>query len=88
MRETHESPARRPEKPPLPVPALLASALSLKFYPSPSMSGLEVVVAKLQDDPVTEPIASEIGGASGLSHFRSTKNHLGKFYSPSTAMTL
>ena len=52
------------------------------------MAELEEVVAKLLDDPATEPIASEIGGASGLSHFRSMKNHLGKFYSPSTATML
>ena len=53
-----------------------------------SMVELEEVVAKLLDDPATEPIASEIGGASGLSHFCSIKNQLGKFYSPSTAMML
>ena len=52
------------------------------------MGDLEEVVAKLLEDPATEPIASEIGGASILSHFRSMKNHLGKFCSPSTAMTL
>ena len=32
------------------------------------MAELEDVVAKLLDDPATEPIASEIGGASALSH--------------------
>lgn len=52
------------------------------------MAELEEVVAKLLDDPATEPIASEIGGAHSLSHFCSMKNHLGKFYSPSTAMML
>lgn len=52
------------------------------------MAGLEQVVAKLQEDPATEPIASEIGGAFTLSHFHSMKNHLGKSYSPSTAMIL
>ena len=31
------------------------------------MAELEEVVATLLEDPVTEPIASEIGGASGLS---------------------
>jgi len=30
------------------------------------MVELEEVVSKLLDDPATEPIASEIGGASGL----------------------
>ena len=52
------------------------------------MAELEQVVAKLLDDPATEPIASEIGGASGLSRLRSMKNHLGKFYSPSTVTML
>ena len=53
-----------------------------------SMAELEDVVAKLLDDPATEPIASEIGGASGLSLFSPMKNHLGKFYSPSTGTML
>jgi len=52
------------------------------------MAELEEVVAKLLDDPATEPIASEIGGAPCLSHSRSMKPHPGKFYSPSTAMML
>ena len=52
------------------------------------MTELEEVVARLLDDPVTEPIASEIGGAFGFSHCHPMKNHLGKFYSPSTAMML
>lgn len=52
------------------------------------MAGLEEVVARLQEDPTTEPAASEIGGASALSRFHSTRNHLGKFYSPSTATML
>ena len=52
------------------------------------MAELEDVVAKLLDDPATEPIASEIGGASGLSLFSPMKNHLGKFYSPSTGTML
>jgi len=52
------------------------------------MAELEEVVSKLLDDPATEPIASEIGGASGLTLLRSMKNHLGKSYSPSTAMML
>jgi hypothetical protein len=52
------------------------------------MTELEEVVARLLDDPATEPIASEIGGAFGLSRLRLMKNHLGKFYSPSTAMML
>jgi hypothetical protein len=50
-----------------------------------SMAELEEIVAKLLDDPATEPVASEIGGAPVLSYFCSMKNHLGKFYSPSTA---
>ena len=53
-----------------------------------SMTELEEVVVKLLDDPATEPIASEIGGAPGLSHLCSMNNHLGKFYSPSTEMML
>jgi len=53
-----------------------------------SMAELEEVVSRLLDDPATEPIASEIGGASGLTLLRSMKNHLGKSYSPSTAMML
>ena len=53
-----------------------------------SMAELEDVMAKLLDDPATEPIASEIGGASGLSLFSPMKNHLGKFYSPSTGTML
>ena len=35
--------------------------------PERSMAELEEVVAKLLDDPATELMASEIGGASGLS---------------------
>ena len=50
--------------------------------------GLEEVVAKLQEAPETEQIASEIGGPFILSLFNSMKNHLGKFYSPSTATML
>ena len=53
-----------------------------------SMAELEQVVSKLLDDPATEPIASEIGGASVLSLLCSIKNHLGKFCSPYTAMML
>ena len=52
------------------------------------MAELEEVVAKLLDDPATEPIASEIGGVLNSSYFCSVKNHPGKFYSPSTATTL
>ena len=52
------------------------------------MAELEDVVVKLLDDPATEPIASEIGGAPGLSRLCSMNNHLGKFYSPSTEMML
>ena len=52
------------------------------------MAELEEVVAKLLEDPETEPVASEIGGASNISHFCSMKNHPGKFYSPSTVTTL
>ena len=53
------------------------------------MAELEEVVAKLQEDPATEAIASEIGGAhSSLPGFCSTGNHLGKFYSRYMAMML
>ena len=52
------------------------------------MAELGGVVAKLLDDPATEPIASEIGGVSNSSYFCSVKNHLGKFYSPSTGTML
>ena len=68
----------------------LRPAFRRKFPADPysSMTGLAEVVARLQEVPATEPIASEISGASALSHFCSMKNHLGKFYSPSTAMML
>jgi len=66
----------------------VGSSVQSTFNTSQSMAGLEEVVTKLLEDPATEQIASEIGGASAHSHFCSMKNHPGKFYSPSTAMML